>query len=112
MWVARDKDGCLSLFWDKPVRDEQTEQWLLSDNSTEVNYLREEDCQFKITWEDEPIEVLILPMSSNVFISTKSLLESTPPHCRVCSHCHCLRPKGQEVCKYYNERVEYFNKLK
>jgi len=71
MWIARDKDECLWLFIDKPIRS-QTNGWWEVD--TQNSLLRDDVCLQingdlfpELGWEDEPIEVelVILPFSRN-----------------------------------------------
>jgi len=64
MYVARDKDECLWLFIDKPIRSQTNGRWEVD---TQNSLLRDDDClqideciipDFpEISWEDEPIEV-------------------------------------------------------
>lgn len=61
MWVARDKDECLWLYIDKPIRS-QTQIWWEVDTINSL--LRDDDCMEidgdlfpDLSWEDEPIEV-------------------------------------------------------
>lgn len=61
MWVARDKDECLWLFIDKPIRSQKNDWWEVD---TQNSLLRDDDCLQideelfpDLSWEDEPIEV-------------------------------------------------------
>ena len=54
MWVARDMNGSLNLFLDKPIRD--FEEWTPSDKL--LQYITIPSLEFAdLKWEDEPIEV-------------------------------------------------------
>ena len=88
MWVARDKDGRLKLFPDKPVRNESFEdddcnervnKWMRdAEKFLPVHYashdslynphyqiMRLDESLFpELTWDDEPMEVTILPISN------------------------------------------------
>lgn len=120
MWVARDKNGRLNLFEGCPSKNEKTGIWeyytIFSDCSRPSwehwfsSKIIDRTLFPDLKWEDEPMQVLILPMPTPVMVT--NWMSEIPPHCRVCSHCHCMQPKGQEACEYYNERVEYMNKLK
>lgn len=58
MWIARDKDGSLWLFEDKPVRDE--DRWVCEDFSYAGFAEVDEFCPFsKVTWENSPLELII-----------------------------------------------------
>lgn len=59
MWIARDKNNELYLYWNKPVR--ATEEWLTNSVSMGID-----DSMFSnLKWEDEPVEVNIF---TNEFI--------------------------------------------
>lgn len=55
-WVARDKDGSIELFLEKPYRGETV--WY-PQPATEHNYLSNDSFQ-DLRWEDEPIEVELI----------------------------------------------------
>lgn len=62
MWVARDKDECLWLFIDKPIRSQKNDWWEVDTQKSLL--LRDDDCMeidgdlfHDLSWEDEPIEV-------------------------------------------------------
>lgn len=57
MFVARDKDGELTLFPAKPVRACGDSWW---DDQTERFFLLEPWLFPDLTWEDEPIEVELI----------------------------------------------------
>lgn len=53
-WVARDKDGRIFAYTNKPVRDYSLQEWE-SDFVSEINGKSFPD----LTWDDEPIKVSI-----------------------------------------------------
>lgn len=110
MWIARDKSGCLHLFSEMPKRHSSCglEYWKVDTPYSTIAL--DDDAFSNVKWDDEPMKVLVLPMPTPVMVT--NWMSEIPPHCRVCSHCHCMQPKGQEACEYYNERVEYLNKQK
>ena len=62
MWVARDKDGQLTLFSDKPHRCMEVglknESWdIVAMNAFTDMMVLNSDVFPDLTWEDEPIEV-------------------------------------------------------
>ena len=68
MWVARDKDGRLTLFEGVPIRDEEKNIWTYYSMHSSKRPKYEHDFSLKILdrnlfsylkWEDEPIEVEI-----------------------------------------------------
>lgn len=60
MYVARDKDGALWLYSEKPLRDEEDCIWV-SDINKNMQINSEEFPQLE--WEDEPIEVKLINQS-------------------------------------------------
>lgn len=56
-WIARDKNGFLGAYEDKPVRCDNKKEWLAEKflSSMENSFFPD------LTWEDEPIEVEIRP---------------------------------------------------
>lgn len=75
MWVARDKDGYLSAYGQKPARG-QTE-WFSSDKykvdegfSIELGRMPLDTKLFPyLTWEDEPIEVSVYDKDKQIVMS-------------------------------------------
>lgn len=59
MYVARDKNGSLWLYSEKPHREILDVWWSESGNSMQIN--SEEFPQLK--WKDEPIEVKLIKQS-------------------------------------------------
>lgn len=70
MWIARDKNGALSLFFTKPCKIEYWEIWFCVD---EPDYYVELPCKLfpETKWEDEePTEVILKVVEnheSNIF---------------------------------------------
>lgn len=60
MYVARDRNGSLWLYSEKPHREEESELWY-SDKLNIMALNSEEFPQLK--WEDEPIEVKLIKQS-------------------------------------------------
>lgn len=56
MWVARDKDGKLWFYREKPRRVKDGGYWVLDDIS-DYECVLPEDLFPYLKWEDEPIEV-------------------------------------------------------
>lgn len=71
MWIARNKDGVLKLFLNKPVRFE--DGWLSADwerinsrISVESNMIFIDESLFsELKWENEPLEVTLMPKNVN-----------------------------------------------
>lgn len=57
MWVARNKDKSLRLFYNKPYKS--SNEWKSKYEGESEFYLTEEDFS-ELKWEDEPIEVDIV----------------------------------------------------
>lgn len=58
MWIARDKNGPLLLFYDFPKRHINVDTWHRPNNSM-VLYSEDYPQYRSLKWEDEPIEVNI-----------------------------------------------------
>lgn len=62
MWIARDKDGSLTLFSEKPIRiDNNDDMWLSfvwhPENVHTCKRMQLNSSKFSnLTWEDEPLE--------------------------------------------------------
>lgn len=53
MWAARNKNGDLKLFYNKPFRFDD-DKWI----TTWINWMEIDSTLFPdLTWDDEPIEV-------------------------------------------------------
>lgn len=61
MWIARDKDDSLWLFNEKPVRNEEESYWTISSPNHEAVGTLRYTMFPELKWEDEPIEVDLLP---------------------------------------------------
>lgn len=61
LWVARDKNGFLFAYEDKPTRFDIRKEWLGSFFSSMKNsYFH------NLTWKDEPIEVELRPTTTDL----------------------------------------------
>ena len=61
LWVARDKNGFLFAYEDKPKRCDNQKEWFGRFlNSIKNSYFQ------NLTWEDEPIEVELRPTTTNI----------------------------------------------
>ena len=82
MWVARDKDGTLNLWFNKPKRavnfwhgQQKQDGWKATEEFIQ-NKHEIDGKQFpKLTWEDEPIEVVITEKPN---LSFSIIREETP----------------------------------
>ena len=60
-WVERDKNGFLFAYEDKPARLDNQKEWLgRFFNSMKNSYFH------NLTWEDEPIEVELRPLVTDI----------------------------------------------
>lgn len=66
-WVARDKRGCLKLFKDKPVFDEENKTWKCNDFFQHIMYLDDKDFPM-LKCEDGPMKVAIV---SKAYLESK-----------------------------------------
>lgn len=66
MWIARDKDDSLWLYNEKPVRNEEENDWTISsptDNAVGKLY----STMFpELKWEDEPVEVDLVDVNKSI----------------------------------------------
>ena len=62
LWVAKDQDGSLWLFSEKPTRSEKEDgSWICDGSFMMLPRNLEEGLQFSgLTWESEPVEVRLL----------------------------------------------------
>ena len=70
MWIARNKDGRLFLFtFVKPVRRDEEGCWVKDEHCSDLKLggsIRLDDNLFpQLTWEDEPMEVGLFPISAD-----------------------------------------------
>ena len=81
MWIARDKDGSLWLYEDKPEMDE--DRWVPQNNSylgfAEVDEFRPFS---KLTWENSPLELIIKTEESEgeMIRTDKEIVEEVYSH--------------------------------
>ena len=61
LWVARDKNGFLFVYEDKPTRCDNQREWLGRFLCSMKNSYFPE-----LTWEDEPIEVELRPAITDI----------------------------------------------
>lgn len=91
MWIARNKDGSLYLFTKKPTRVGSYGTWIWGNQ----NYcIRINDEKYSVKWEDEPVEVTLVPIMDESSTDAPKLLGP----CAVCSNARCLNDKNS--CKY------------
>lgn len=55
MWIAREQDGGLWLFYEKPIYDKFLQEWV-TERPHEFGYLPTE-CFPEVTFENSPMEV-------------------------------------------------------
>lgn len=61
MWVARDKDGSLWLYNEKPTREEKSSCWINKSSITNEGIGTLQLTMFPdLKWEDEPIEIELI----------------------------------------------------
>ena len=61
LWVARDKNGFLFSYEDKPTRCDNQKEWIgLFFSSMKNSYFHD------LKWEDEPIEVELRPAITDI----------------------------------------------
>ena len=58
LWVARDWDGMLYAYFNKPIRDTVWKEW----NSDEDSLSIDDSFCPELKWEDEPLEVVLTPV--------------------------------------------------
>lgn len=59
-WVARDKDGNLFAYNDKPTRCDNQKEWF----AEKFLFSMENSFFPELTWEDEPLEVELRPTTT------------------------------------------------
>ena len=102
MWIARDKSGTLNLFSEKPIRiDNDDDIWLSfvwhPENVHTCKRMQIDSTYFPgLKWEDEPVEVSIVPTIMNS-VQTK-LAESVDEYFDYVSH--------QQDIPSYNKKEE------
>lgn len=60
LWVARDKDGNLFAYNDKPTRCDNQREWF----AEKFHFSMENSFFPELKWEDEPIEVELRPTAT------------------------------------------------
>ena len=66
LWVARDKNGFLFAYEDKPTRSKNQKEWIgRFSNSMKNSYFPE------LKWEDEPIEIELRPTITDLDTKAK-----------------------------------------
>lgn len=118
MWVARDKDGLLKLFLVKPMRSHLPNVYIWVNASlNKNNYVGEiyDSALFPdLKWEDEPIEVSLVPKMMN-FVQEK-IAESVDNYFDYVGHAQDIHPYSKEKeQKLYDEmcwRWQDYNEVK
>ena len=69
MWVARDKDGTLNLWFNKPKRavnfwhgQQKQDGWKAIEEFIQNKHEIDGKQFSKLTWKDEPIEVMVVSL--------------------------------------------------
>ena len=71
LWVARDKNGFLIAYEDKPARCDNQKEWIGRFLSSMKNsYFH------NITWEDEPIEIELRPTITDLDTKAKEYADN------------------------------------
>lgn len=66
MYIARDKNGSLWLYNEKPIRQEEEEDWTIaSPTDTAVGKL-DTNMFPELKWEDEPLEVNLTDINKSI----------------------------------------------
>lgn len=63
MWVARDEDGLIFLYSSKPIRGNG--QWMLNIEECSDLIPIDDNSFPNLRWEDEPLEIKLVPKYSN-----------------------------------------------
>lgn len=58
LWIVRDWGGMLFAYFNKPIRDTVQKEW----KSDEVSLSIDDSLFPDLTWEDEPLEVILTPV--------------------------------------------------
>ena len=58
LWIVRDWGGILDAYFTKPIRDTVWKEW----ESDEVPLSIDDSLFPDLTWEDEPLEVVLTPV--------------------------------------------------
>ena len=60
LWIVRDWGGMLFAYFNKPIRDTVWKEW--ESESDEVPLSIDDSLFPDLTWEDEPLEVVLTPV--------------------------------------------------
>ena len=107
MWIARDKDGTLKLFSEKPHRiDNDDDMWLsfvwYPKNVHTCKRMHLNSSEFpNLKWEDEPMEVILLPKPTEETIKTNPIY-----HDIYCLGYNDCQHAEDEVSQKLNEFVQ------
>lgn len=72
LWVARDWGGMLFAYFNKPIRDTVWKEW----NSDKVSLTIDDSFFPELKWEDEPIEVELRPVITDLDIRANEYANS------------------------------------
>ena len=67
LWVARDWVGMLYAYFNKPIRDTVWKEW----DSDKVSLSIDDSFFPELKWEDEPIEVELRPLVTDIDTKAK-----------------------------------------
>ena len=61
LWIVRDWGGMLFAYFNKPIRDTVWKEWNSDEDSLSID-----DSFFpELKWEDEPLEVMLTPVTKS-----------------------------------------------
>lgn len=102
MWVAREENGLLRLYTKKPYRYDGG-IWRIPNDGDCITISDEEYPQYKsIKWEDEPIEIELVPKMMNAV--QEKLAESVDDYFDYVGHVQDIHPYSKEQEQnYYND---------
>lgn len=66
MWIARDKNGSLWLYNEKPIRNEEEEDWTIATPTDTAVGTLDTNMFPELKWEDEPIEVDLVAVNKSI----------------------------------------------
>lgn len=116
MWVARDKDGTLNLWFNKPKRavnfwygQQKQDGWKAIEEFIQ-NKHEIDGKQFpKLTWEDEPINVYIYSSEYSDLVESKRKFDWDKIHDYCRNHCRsyddCIK-ESNGVCDRVKKMFE------
>lgn len=102
MWVARDKDGTLNLWFNKPKRavnfwygQQKQDGWKETEEFIQNKHEIDGKQFSKLTWDDEPIEVYIYSNEYSKLVESKRRFDwdKMNEYCRTCcnDYFECMR---------------------